>query len=87
MAAGCVCFYNPIGALPETIGDKGIPLPKSEKKIIRTIVNTMSNEEKTKNLRERARAWAMKQDWSRVAEKFYAIIKNNEQSITSDKTD
>ena len=92
MAAGCICFYSPVGALPETIGNKGVPLPMSFGKIdkrraVRLLNKVMSDKVQVEELQTKAHNWAMKQDWSLVAKKFYDIIKNNEQSTALDKTD
>ena len=74
-AANVLCFYYPIGALPETIGNRGIAITETAPdKIANIIATTLANKDKVKHLRKIARTWAMKQDWSEVASRMTEVF-------------
>jgi len=74
-AANVVCFYYPAGALPETIGKRGVVLHTTNPDEIASIIaSTMANKNKVRHLRKIARTWAMRQDWSEVASRMSKIF-------------
>lgn len=74
-AANVICFYYPTGALPETIGKRGVVLHTTNPdEIAGIIASTMANKNKVKHLRKVARTWAMKQDWNEVANHMSCIF-------------
>ena len=74
-AAGMMCFYRENGALPEVVGDRGIPLPMdiSDEDIVELIKKNWT-EENQKYFGGKAREWAMKQSWSKVADNMKSYV-------------
>ena len=64
-AAGLLVFYRENGALGETIGDRGIPIPltASQDDIISILRNTLHNKTLCATLRKRGREFAMRHTW------------------------
>ena len=76
-AAGVLVFYRQNGALGETVGKRGIPLPMdmSQENIVNTVVSTLSNKEKCDRIRVEAREWALQKDWREQAKKMLLLYK------------
>jgi glycosyltransferase involved in cell wall biosynthesis len=68
-AARVICFYRENGALGGTIYDRGIPLKMdmTQEAIADLIADTLKDRESCDRMRDRAREWAMSQDWDRLA--------------------
>ncbi len=76
-AAGCLVFYRQNGALGETIGDRGIPLPldASPETIVGTIVKTLCNPTQSDIIRDRAKKYALSRTWGGQAWKWMEVFK------------
>ena len=68
-ASGVLCYYRMNGALGETIGDRGhpIPLTATPQQLVAYILSTA---EKSAIIRKRAKEWAMTQSWQSKAKMF-----------------
>ena len=79
-AAGIICFYRMNGALGETIGDRGVPLPMDMKPddIVSTIVETAKDEKKCAIIRESARQYGLSRDWEGQADKLLKLYHQKE---------
>jgi len=82
-AAGVICFYRENGALGETIGDRGIPLPMdfSQEQIVDTIVKTLGDKSGCDTIRRGGKKFALNRTWGNQTEKIlklYEEIKNAE---------
>lgn len=81
-AAGVLCFYRENGALGETIGNRGIPLPMDmePEQVVSRIVEVISNEKLCNSLREGAKKYARKRTWGRQAEKILELYRRLENA-------
>lgn len=79
--AKCVCIGSNIGALPETIGDRGFIINEQiwsdeyKEKAINEIVDITNNEERKKKYQEAGYEWAKTQTWENRAEEWYKLFK------------
>ena len=80
-AAGVLCFYQDSGALPETVGNRGVIVTKDN--AVNIITSTLANKNLTKHLRSSGKKWAKKQTWSGVVERMCDIIAKDEQERDS----
>lgn len=76
-AAGCLVFYRQNGALGETIGDRGIPLPinATPEEIVGTIIKNLGNTEHNVIIRDRARKWGLQRTWEAQAGKWRELYR------------
>lgn len=84
-AAGVLCFYRQNGALGETIGDRGIPLPlnATPEEIVGTIIKNLGNTSHNVIIRDRARKWALSRTWEAQAgkwRKLYEVIADGQNN-------
>ncbi len=80
-AANVICFYRQNGALGETVGDRGIPIPldSSKETIVKLVSDTLHNKEVCDIIRQKGRAYAMGRAWKVQAEKFLSLYKRLEK--------
>jgi len=75
-AAGCICLYSPIGALPDVIGNRGISIDSDEdKEVIDSITYLEDNSDIKEEMRKDSRKWALKQDYKDRAKKWIELFK------------
>lgn len=74
-ASGALCVYTPLAALPETIGDRGIALPNGGTlrpaqlaDAVAPHVSELNGTVSARDVRTRARQWALEQTWDGVAQ-------------------
>jgi len=81
-ASRVLCYYRMNGALGETIGNRGhpIPLTATPQQIVAYILNTY---EKSDKIRKRAKEWALTQGWKEKARMFIDLY----NKIEKDKND
>jgi len=74
-AAGCIVFYRQTGALGETVGNRGIPLPldSTQEQIINKIVETLGDEGLCYNISKAARNYGLNRSWDKQAEKMLKL--------------
>jgi glycosyltransferase involved in cell wall biosynthesis len=76
----CVCICSNIGALIDTVGNRGIlinePIWSEEykEKAINEIVDILNNDERKKKYQEAGYKWAKEQTWENVAEQWYKLF-------------
>jgi len=77
----CVCITTDIGALKETVDDRGILIEepiysdKYKNKAIDTIVSILTDEKLKKEYQEKGYNWAKKQNWQERAKDWYELFK------------
>lgn len=77
----CICVATDIGALTETIDNRGILIREKlyseeyEKRAIEEIVNIANNEEIKKYYQELGYKWAKEQTWENRAKQWYELFK------------
>ena len=71
-----LCFYNPIGSLPEVISDRGcvIPANLNPYELAIFIINTINNKELCNKLLINGYNFALSRDWNRVADSWIEIF-------------
>lgn len=76
-AAGVMCFYRQNGALGETIGDRGIPIPMDAKpeQIAELIASTLGAKTRCGKIREQAKKYGKGRDWLGQADKFLTLYR------------
>lgn len=76
-ASGVLCFYRMNGALGETIGNRGIPLPldSTPEQIVEALVSTLTDENKCAKLRRMGKRWAMQHSYESMADNLLRICK------------
>mgnify|MGYP001572797320 CR=1 FL=1 len=76
-AAGVMCFYRQNGALGETIGDRGIPLPmdSTPEQIVERIRTTLEDKQTCGKIRERAKKYGKSRDWEGQADKILLLYR------------
>lgn len=71
-------IYNNIGALKDTVGDRGIEIDKNiinnPKLVCDFILNELKNEEKIKILKEKGYEFALQQDWNLITDKWIELF-------------
>jgi glycosyltransferase involved in cell wall biosynthesis len=76
----CVCVGTNIGALTETIGDRGVIINEEiwsdeyKEKAISEIVDILNNDERKKNYQEAGYKWAKEQTWENRANDWYNLF-------------
>lgn len=76
----CVCVCTNIGALSETVGDRGVLLNEEiwsseyKEKAINEIVDILNNDNRKKKYQEDGYNWAKEQTWKNRAEQWYNIF-------------
>jgi glycosyltransferase involved in cell wall biosynthesis len=77
--AGCLCVVTGIGALPETVGDRGLVVPFDNKfghKFIMAINENLGMQPWTYDLREKAMKWASEQTWEKRGEAWLNLLES-----------
>ena len=71
-AAGCLVFYRQNGALGETVGDRGVPIPIEAKQdeVVQIILEALSQREECGRIRWRAKRYGLQRTWAKQAEKL-----------------
>ena len=75
-AAGVLTFYRENGALGETIGERGIPVTNDN---LLEKLELLKDREKCQGLRDKAREWAMLQDWEIIAKTVLRVYDSIEE--------
>lgn len=80
-AAGVICFYRQNGALGETVGNRGVPIPMDAKPkdIISIIQNTLQDKARCATLRTKARDFALKRTWFSQTSKMLKLYQHIER--------
>ena len=80
--AKCICVGTDIGALTETIADRGILVKEPiyseqyKQRAIDEIVDVLNNEERKKDLQEKGYQWALTETWDKRAQQWYELFEN-----------
>ena len=78
--AGVLCVCSATGALATTVGDRGILLTGEpgdhgyEDGIVQEIMDIQANAKKKQQLLQKAKDWASRQTWSKVASDWHALF-------------
>jgi glycosyltransferase involved in cell wall biosynthesis len=84
-AAGVMCYYRMNGALGETIGDRGIPLPldMTQEEIVKTIISSEADKTQNAIIRLRGVEFARQRTWKRQAEAILQLYRRIDESHNS----
>lgn len=83
-AAGLLCLYRENGALLETVGDRGIPIPMDadDDSIVQLLKENIDNED----LKKKASEWAVQQTWDKVVDRMRSVIDDNKVGDTGESS-
>lgn len=75
----CLCICTDIGALKDTISDRGLLLPKhivdSKEKCVQAVCDYLNISEQNKNnILDKAYEWATQQSWQKISNKWIALF-------------
>ena len=72
-AAGCLCVARSSGALGETVGDRGVLIPRDTKDELAYLFDLAYDEKRQDELRSRGKDWALNQGWDSITRKILEL--------------
>ena len=83
---GCLCIYTPVGALVDTVGDRGYVLPKVDEdgfyeRALEQILRLLNSPEVVKEYREKARLWAETQTWPNIVNQWVQLFGSKDSAV------
>lgn len=78
--AGCLCFVNHIGSLPNNVGDRGVVFKDGDDRV-KIIAESLSDPEFVRERRHRMQEWSVEQTWENRTQQWIHQFNNCQSPV------